>query len=134
MVKKDVGIFEYRGVVIVVESDDEGPSITFVAKAGGRSLITMGWAGECALKKVIDNAHRKIDEAYEARSEKLALWMNDTTHWLAENGNRDLVVPVMLTVRGVGSVLEEVLKMATGLSPQMVAKAQQTIDRIKRET
>ena len=131
MVKQDVGIFEYRGIVITIETDDENAHLTYIARAGGRSLITMGWSGECAQKKVIDGAHKKIDDAYTGSTEKMTLWLNDTTHWMSEN--KDLVVPVMLSVRGIASVLEEVLKMSTGLSPQLRHKAEQTIERVKKE-
>lgn len=131
MVKQDIGLFEHRGIVISIESDDENATLTYFARAGGRSLITMGWTGDNVMAKVINTAHRKIDEAYEGRTEKMALWINDTTHWMSENPN--VVVPTMLSIKGISAVLEEVLKQATGITPQLRAKAQNVVDRIKQE-
>lgn len=131
MVKLDMGLFEHRGVVIVIEEDKTDPQTSYLAKAGGRSLITMTWAGDNALKKVIDLAHKKINDAYAGQTEKLALWLNDTTHWMAEN--KDIEVPVMLNAKAISAVLEEVLKRAKGLPADLKTKAESIIERVKKE-
>jgi hypothetical protein len=133
VVKQDMGLFEHRGVVIVIEKDDENSTTTYIAKAGGRSVITLSWTGTDALKKTIDLAHKKINEAYEGNTEKLALWLNDSTHWYAEN--KDIEPPVMFTVPALVSILEEVMRAVypKGMNPAIKEKAEKILARAKKE-
>jgi hypothetical protein len=68
----------HRSVAIVAERAENG---AWGARAGGRSVIT---SHHCGSRDVaVDNAITQIDDGFVCASERVALWINDTTHWEA---------------------------------------------------
>lgn len=82
-----VETFDHRGVVVVITAN----GINYDAHAGGRSLIvrrpsmTGAFADACA----------RIDRAIEHNTTDHALWLNDTTHWRAEQAGRDMPTEIV---------------------------------------
>jgi hypothetical protein len=68
--------FAHRGIALTLIAS--GP-FAFAAQAGGRSLVTVGQTRS----ETMARARQAIDDGYSFAPDRLGLWFNDTTHWLA---------------------------------------------------
>jgi hypothetical protein len=69
-----------RCIVVTITHDARQPTEPWVAKAGGRSTV----ASAATMTAAITNASRRIENYVPFDPHATALWLNDTTHWVAD--------------------------------------------------